>query len=206
MEPKDDKIGTSEYAGESNPIKHNLLDDHNLSLNAHLSRSPTIKSKNISKFNLLRSIFEPKVPSDHFESSVQTRTDCDMTTYENPPLESAKKIGDLSPKKRSTNGMIFADLTAKKDLIIPPNSRHIAVNNAVKLATTRSVVCRPNPEKSCPKKDIKLSSTPRENRRKVSRKCQAEQSQVGSIVKFLEVKNTTVRKVEKDGESNPKEH
>ena len=120
-------------------------------------------------------------------------------SFRNPSSKSSQNSGDLSAKKWSKNGHNSAEIVPKTDAILIPTSRH----NAVKLATTRRVVCRPNPERISPKKDKKISSTSRENRKRLSSLSQAELNQVGSIIKFLEVKNNAVKSDEIDGESNP---
>ena len=117
----------------------------------------------------------------------------------NPSKKTSQNSGDLSVKKWSKIRHNSAEIVSKTDAISITPSRH----NAVKLATTNRIVCRPNPEKISPKKDQKISSTSRENRRRLSSLRQAESNQIGSIRKFLEVKNKTVKNDAIDGKSSP---
>ena len=100
MEQKDIIKGTPE-----NEMKPNS-DEPNLNLNARLSQSPRLKLKNKSKFDAIRSIFEPIVPVDYAKVEGEIIPDSEsLMSFRNRPKivgicrqKSGRKTDMIRPK------------------------------------------------------------------------------------------------------------
>ena len=179
--------------GQEIDPSENTIDASLVNLSSKLGQSPSLKPKNLSKFNAIRSVFENSDRPVNIENNiglkeVEKRTLKIPKTSISPDLDSVEKNGDLG-------GLNLENGRIKSATSLANLGRH----NSVKIASNSSVVCAPNPKNISPKRDKNNSLKSSVNEKKMKSKRRNELGQVGTIRKFLESKSEKI-----EGESKPK--
>ena len=150
----------------------------------------------MSRFDALKSIFEPQKSSNLDEKIYQTIVPFVRNIQKNSSSEStSKKNGEISSRIEAFSGL-------KSEYVSSGSSDlNRSRENADRIASYDRVVRLPNLGKVRPQSDKKSSSTSRKKRSYMSFKKQEEQNQMGSIEKFLIKKDTLPKNRKNEGES-----
>ena len=133
--------------GVANIPPKNIIDTSTVTI---VDQSPKLKPKNMSRFDVLKSIFEPQNPPNLDEKINPKNVSFVGNTHKYyPPESKSKKNGEISSKIRA-----FSRLRSEympSDLNDLKNSRQ----NADEIASCNRVVGLLNPGKASPQSDMK---------------------------------------------------
>jgi len=153
----------------------------------------------MSKFNTLRSIFEPNEPKKNLEL-IQNE---DIVGRFHKRFESTKTSGRIMSRKPDDLKAENKTLSGLNPTKIASNSDKLSRHDSVKLASNSRVVSQPHPGKNSPKSDIKNSSRSKKKEISGRKKRKEEQVQLSSIDRFLIRKEKLPCNQIIEGESKP---
>jgi len=158
----------------------------------------------MSKFEALKSIFEPTVQGELKTTDDLTKKpqndvsismiSTDLMSADTSKKNSSRNTGDF----KAENGIKCTTKSTQSASKLDHLSRH----NAVNVASSSRVVRLPNPRKSCPQSDIEVSSRSKKEGNAGRKRRKDEPVLKNTIEKFLLKKEALPENAKIDGESN----